>query len=78
MCDSGTVQVEIDKLWSFTRPDSSAFGIFFSQNCCPDIIRYIPCLESADSATHLNCIPHNGLAVLDNEAKSGKASGKCQ
>ena len=33
VCNTGPVQAENDELWGFTRPDSSASGMFFFQNC---------------------------------------------
>ena len=44
--DIGVMQAEINRLWGFTRPDSSASGIFFFQNYGPYFIRYIPYPES--------------------------------
>jgi pullulanase/glycogen debranching enzyme len=72
------MKAEIDKLRGFTRPDSSASGMFFFQNC-GSVARI-----SSDAhhiwrvVTYLDCIPHDGLTVLDNEPKLREVRGKRQ
>lgn len=65
--------------WSFTRPDSSASGMFFFQNCVTYAVRHIQYLETRlIQYTYIDCIPHNGRAVLDNKAKVRVTGSKSQ
>src|SRR6266853_2384864 len=46
-------RTKIDEPWNFTRPDSSASGMFFSQNCHPYVVRYIPYSERSGNSIHI-------------------------
>ena len=63
--------MKIDEPWSFTRPDSSASGIFFFQYCGLVCCQTQTIFERGKwiKYTHLDGIAHDGLAVLYNKAK---------
>jgi hypothetical protein len=71
----GTVKVKIDEPWSFTRPDSSALGMFFFQ-CCDPV--YCQAHIIQHKCTYLDCIAHDFTAVLDNKAEVRVLAGEHQ
>jgi hypothetical protein len=74
-----TMQEKTTGPWSFTRPDSSASGKFFFQNCDPRVVRHIPHLESwSIRCIYLHCFPYDSLAVLDDEAEMWFMGGESQ